>query len=193
MPRPSTLPKIDWKNTFEKGREFKSWLANAEYPDSAKQMQSDFENFSVSKEVALWLENLPKSLYIVCIAEDWCGDVTRHVPVLERLVAASAGKISTRYLAREGNPELFARYLTNGGEAIPKFVFVSADWTECGNWGPMPQECREWISRGKACNDIGSARQLVSELYRNDSAKDRVVEELLELIDITSTVSINPQ
>jgi hypothetical protein len=190
MPRPPLLPKIDWKSVFDNAHDFKSWLSTAEFPEAAKQMQSDFESFALTKEVAHWLENIPGKVHVVCIAEDWCGDVTRHVPVLERLAAASSGKINTKYLSREENLDLFARYLTNGGEALPKFVFLSANWIECGNWGPMPLECKELIARGKACNDVSSARVKVSELYRSDSAKDRVVEELLELIDIASTVSI---
>lgn len=193
MPRPPQLPKIDWKSICEKSLDFKGWLAQAEFPEATKQMQSDFEAFTLSKDIAHWLENLPKKVHVLCIAEDWCGDVTRHVPVLERLAAASGGKVNTRYTSRHDSPEIFIRFLTNGGEALPKFVFISADWVECGNWGPMPHECRELIARGKACNDVSSARMKVSELYRSDSKKERVVEELLELIDIASTVSVKHQ
>ena len=59
---------------------------------------------------------------VLVIAEDWCGDVHRHVPALE-IIPSHARKVKTRYIMREDHPEVFARFLTNGGEAIPKFVF----------------------------------------------------------------------
>jgi len=78
------------------------------------------------------------------------------------------------------------RFLTNGGEAIPKFVFLNEAFVECGNWGPMPDACREVIARGKACGNIPAARRKVSAMYDADPNLRAVVTELLHLIDIAA-------
>ena len=95
-----------------------------------------------------------------------------------------------RYISREQHPEVFVRFLTNGGEAIPKFIFLSDAFVECGNWGPMPGLQRELIARGKACGDVGAARKKVAAFYEADSNNRMVVSELVHLIDIA--VSLQP-
>ena len=84
---------------------------------------------------------------------------------------------------------MFARYLTNGGEAIPKFIFLSDAFVECGNWGPMPEGCKEYISRGKASGDPKRARELVATAYAADPECRAVVRELCRLIDIASSAT----
>ena len=91
----------------------------------------------------------------------------------------------------ESHPDVFIRFLTNGGEAIPKFVFISESFVECGNWGPMPIRCREVIARGKACNDVPSARQKVAAMYQEDAGQALVAKELVELINIAGTERIS--
>jgi hypothetical protein len=65
-------------------------------------------------------------------------------------------------------------------------VFFNDKFVECGNWGPMPEECRRLIARGKAAGDIASARQRVSKMYESDPACEVVVRELLALIETAS-------
>jgi hypothetical protein len=95
-----------------------------------------------------------------------------------------------RFISRQQWPDVFARFLTNGGEAIPKFIFLSDAFVECGNWGPMPGPCRELVARGKACGNVAAARKKVSGFYEADGNRRMVVSELLELIDIA--VSLEP-
>jgi hypothetical protein len=52
----------------------------------------------------------------------------------------------------------------------------------------MPEGCKELIARGKACGDIAAARKKVSGIYEADHNKRMVLEELLHLIDIASTL-----
>ncbi len=135
--------------------------------------------------MAAHLAALPRSVHVVAIAEDWCGDVVRHVPVLQRM-AEAATRLKVRYISREQHPEVFVRFLTNGGEAIPKFIFLSDAFVECGSWGPMPDACRELIARGKACGDVAAARRKVAAHYEQDSTRREVVEELVRLVDTAS-------
>lgn len=187
MPRPPVLPAVDWRSVLDAGRTFADWLASAEDADKAERMREAHRRQPLAPHHEAALAALPRPVNVVAIAEDWCGDVVRHVPVLQRLADAAADRIHVRYLAREQHPDVFVRFLTNGGEAIPKFVFLSADLVECGSWGPMPEDCRRLIARGKACGDVGSARKVVSRLYQADPECRTVVDELMALIDIATT------
>lgn len=182
MPKPPILPVIDWKAVFESGEPYETWIGKRESPENCDAMEAARQAQQIEPQTAALLGALPRPVHVVAIAEDWCGDVVRHVPVLEA-IAAAAPKLAVRYITREQHKDVFVRFLTNGGEAIPKFVFLSDQFVECGNWGPMPEACRALIARGKGCGDVAAARKKVSGLYEADSDRQVVVSELVELIN----------
>jgi len=186
MPRPATLPVLDWKSVFESGLDYQAWLAAAEATEQRDKMEAQRQALTLDPPVAGFLAALPRAVHVVAIAEDWCGDVVRHAPVLQRMAEAGP-QLKVRYISRQQYPDVFARFLTNGGEAIPKFIFLSDRFVECGNWGPMPECCRELIARGKACGDVAAARKKVSACYEQDTTRRKVVTELLHLVDIATS------
>jgi thiol-disulfide isomerase/thioredoxin len=188
MPRPPVLPVLDWKAIFESGMPFEEWLETAEDDQGREAMEQTLAGQELEPQVEALLGALPRPVYVVAIAEAWCGDVRRHVPVLQRL-AQAAPNLDVRYIAREQHKDVFVRFLTNGGESIPKFVFLSDRFVECGNWGPMPAADRVLIARGKACGDIGAARKKVALSYQADADRHIVVEELVDLINIAVSAS----
>lgn len=188
MPRPATLPLLDWESIFASGLDYGAWVAAAESADQRDKLEMQRMALALDPAVAGYLSALPRPVHVVAIAEDWCGDVVRHVPVLQRMAEAGPN-LRVRYLSREQHPEVFIRFLTNGGEAIPKFIFLSDRFVECGSWGPMPESCRELIARGKACGDVAAARRKVSARYDLDSACREVVADLLRLIEIASSTT----
>jgi len=188
MPKPPLLPVPDWTAIFASGRPFAAWIGDGESEENRRRMAADAETQPLTAADEALLRDLPRPVHVVAIAEDWCGDVVRHVPVLERLARAT-DRLRVRYIARADHPDLFARYLTNGGEAIPKFIFLSDRFAECGNWGPMPAGCRERIARGKACADVPAARRLVAAAYAADPGRREVVTELLHLVGIASATA----
>jgi hypothetical protein len=162
---------------------FEAWLETAESGEQRESMTQALASQTIAPQVEAMLGALPRPAYVVAIAEPWCGDVRRHVPVLERLTQA-APNLEVGYITREQHKDVFVRFLTNGGEAIPKFVFLSDQFVECGTWGPMPTAERILIARGKACGDVGAARKKVGFSYQADVDQHIVVEELLALINI---------
>jgi hypothetical protein len=186
MPRPATLPLIDWKAVFESGLDYTAWLVAAESTEQRDKLEAQRQALTLDPTVAGFLATLPRKVHVVAIAEDWCGDVVRHVPVLQRMAEATP-TLKVRYISREQRPDVFARFLTNGGEAIPKFIFLSDRFVECGHWGPMPEGCRELIARGKACGDVATARKKVATRYEADTARREVVTELMHLLDIAAS------
>lgn len=188
MPKPPILETIDWKSVYTSGQDFAAWLDSSD-ESAHKRMTDQMNALELSADAVTALEAVSKPVHVVAIAEDWCGDVLRHVPVLETLTLHCA-HLHTRYITRESNPDLFARYLTNGGEAIPKFIFLSDAFVECGNWGPMPQPYKDLISRGKACDDVGSARKIIYDAYMSGADRADAIAELLHLISIASSTSV---
>jgi len=189
MPRPPLLPTIDWKAVFESGVSWDIWITQGEFPDHRERMAAAARELPLSTAQHAVLRALPKDVYVVAIAEDWCGDVVRHAPVLRKMEEAT-GKLHVRYITREQHPDVFARFLTNGGEAIPKFVFLSSEWVEVGNWGPMPNDYRRLIARGKACGDVKTAREWISKLYEADQHCALTAEELIDLVLIASAETV---
>jgi thiol-disulfide isomerase/thioredoxin len=185
MPRPPILEPLDLRSIHAAGRSWTEWLAIAEYPEHAERMKAAAAAIQLTPSQVAYLDAMPRTVNVIAIAEDWCGDVVRHAPVLAAL-AAECPTLNVRFVARTDSPELFKRFLTNGGEAIPKFIFLNDQFVECGNWGPMPAECRRLIARGKAAGDIGAARKRVSAMYAADPACETVIRELFELIEIAS-------
>ncbi len=188
MPRPPILPPVDWASIFTFGKKFVDWLEAAESADKAAAMEEGLASLQLEPQEEALLQNLNRPVHVVAFAEDWCGDVVRHVPALQAIADASDW-VQVRYLARAEQPDAFARFLTNGGEAIPKFVFLSEAFVECGHWGPMPDRCRRIIARGKACGDVPAARKKVSALYAADPDRREVIEELLELVRTAAAVT----
>jgi hypothetical protein len=182
---PPLLPQLDWKAIFESGLNYETWLAQEQKAERRDQIVEAFSLQQIPTLVQGALKALPRTVYVVAIAEAWCGDVIRHVPVLQRMIGLSPN-MQVSYISREQHKEAFARFLTNGGEAIPKFVFLNNHFVECGNWGPMPEDCRKLIARGKACGDVGAARKKVAALYDADPEKLHVINELMALIETAS-------
>lgn len=189
MPKPPILDTINWNVIYDSGTDFDTWLANGENEEHIDMIKKIHETQVLDDTVIEQLNAISKPVHIVSIAEDWCGDVIRHAPVLQKICDQSP-HLNVRYITREANKNVFVRYLTNGGEAIPKFIFLNDQFIECGNWGPMTQAFRDLISRGKACGDVASARETIHDAYHNDHVRADVVEELMYFISIASAESV---
>jgi thiol-disulfide isomerase/thioredoxin len=189
MPRPPILEPFDHRALWEQGKTWLEWLSSAESEEAAEKIRSAATRAQLSEMDRAWLAALRRPVHVLAFAEDWCGDVQRYVPVLESL-AAHSPNLLIRYVSREDAPELFKRYLTNGGEAVPKFVFYNHDFVECGNWGPMPAAERVLIARGKAAGNVGAARKRVATMCDADPHCEAATRELLALIDVASTAAI---
>jgi thiol-disulfide isomerase/thioredoxin len=187
MPRPPIIPTIDWQAVFASAMDYPTWIATGESPENRARMEETRTSLHLDPQLAGYLAALPRRVHVLAIAEDWCGDVVRHVPALARL-AEAAPNLQVRFITREQHPEVFVRFLTNGGEAIPKLIFLNQAWVECGNWGPMPAPCRELIARGKACGDVAAARKKVAAILEADAQRRMTIQELMALIETASAL-----
>lgn len=186
MPMPIELPLIDWRAVWDSGKTFEDWLESGENETNLDAIRTMFDEQAFPPEVEEGLRNIRRPVHVVAIAEDWCPDVIRHVPVLQKMAEANS-QIRVRYISRAQWPDVFVRFLTIGGEAIPKFIFLNEDFVETGDWGPMPRDCREHIARGKAYGDNGKARMQVFKAYGDDPAREIPAREIYRKIDIAAS------
>ena len=81
---------------------------------------------------------LPRTLRVLVLAEDWCGDVIANLPVLGRL-AKEVGTLDVRVFYRDENMDLMERWLNQGKyQSIPVIVFFDQDFRELGHWIERP-------------------------------------------------------
>lgn len=185
MPKPPLLPTLNWPEVFESGLDYPAWLDAAENEDHRSKMDEFYDRLALSDSDEALLRGVSRPIHVVAIAEDWCPDVVRHVPILMKMADVS-DNIDVRFITREASLDTFARFLTVGGEAIPKFIFLSDKFVECGSWGPMQDDCRALIARGKACGDMKTARVKVFERYKADPERKEVLAELRNLFEVAS-------
>ena len=97
-----------------------------------------YRNFALSEQSARRLQSMQCEINVLVIAEDWCGDVLRYVPVLERMSEA-APSWNVRAFYRDRNPDLSSRWLKRGvHRAIPVIVFFDQQMREIGHFIEKP-------------------------------------------------------
>ncbi len=84
------------------------------------------------------------------VTEGWCGDAAQIVPVLEKM-AAENPLIEHVLILRDQNLEIIDAFLTSGGRAIPKVIFLEkSSGKVLGAWGPRPAEAQNLMEKFKA-------------------------------------------
>lgn len=179
------VEKLDLKSIWEGGRTWPQWLELSKDPAVRAAMEKNYADVEIPPAVSAYLKSLTRPVHVLAIAEDWCGDVRKNVPVVARLCAENPQVLRVRFTDKESKPQLMVRYLTNGAEAIPVIVFFTDSFVESGNWGPRPAECKRFMARGKAAGRIDGARVKIGEFYAADKHQS-TIRELKELIEIAS-------
>ena len=86
--------------------------------------------------------NKPQVWYV--ITEAWCGDSAQNLPVIGE-IASAGNKIDLRVILRDQNPDLIAKYHTNGSKSIPKLIAFSEEGVELFTWGPRPEPAQQLV------------------------------------------------
>lgn len=183
------VEKLDLKSIWESGQTWDAWLATGGDAAKRSEMESIYAGIQLSPDDVRFLKSLQRSVFLLAIAEDWCGDVRRNVPVAARLCSENPAKLQMRCVDKETKPQLMVRYLTNAAEAIPIVIFFNDQFVEVGNWGPRPAACKRFIARGKAASKMDDARAKVSAFYAQDQHRS-TIQELRELIDLASATNV---
>jgi len=136
---------------------FDSALSYADYLASIAVNRDQFEHYYgtahlTDDDVAFFrnaaaLTSGPARMLV--IAEAWCPDVFRGVPVLARIAEASG--ITMKIVLRDENPDIMDEFLLNGrARAIPAAVFYTRDHQYSTHWIERPAVAHAEIARLRA-------------------------------------------
>jgi hypothetical protein len=93
---------------------------------------------------------LPEPLNVVALSEDWCGDCTDNLPIVNR-IAVETGKLEFRIISRDDNLDLMDRYLKYGRfQSIPVIIFMDRELNEIGHLKERPESVTERRKQARA-------------------------------------------
>jgi hypothetical protein len=133
------------------------------------------------------LAALPGPRRVLVLAEDWCGDAARSVPVIARAVEAAPGS-EIRLLDLESRPGLMEAHLSRGGRAIPVAIVQDERGRDLGWWGPRPAPLQTILRRRlaeegpPAMDDLATFHAPILRWYREDGGRT-ILDELLLLLE----------
>ena len=84
---------------------------------------------------------------VLILSEDWCGDCTDNLPVVNR-IAEESGKLEVRILPRDAHLDLMDQYLKYGQfRAIPLILFLNKAGHVIGDLKERPENVTELRAR----------------------------------------------
>jgi len=124
---------------------------------------------------------------VLALAEDWCPDVFRGLPVMARI--AEAAELELRIFPRDENLDIINEFLNQGEhQSIPTFVFYTGDHRYIGHWIERPAKANAEMGQVRALfqdKEGEEARALYNEFQRGPkwaSWRQATVRELRQLL-----------
>lgn len=129
------------RERFEQGLTYEQFKAGM--TRNRDRLEAAERGFTPSESERAAFRALPKTLNVLAIGEDWCGDVIANLPILASL-AADSGKLNVRVFLRDQNLDLIDQYLKEGKyRSIPVFVFFDESFQELGHFIERPASVTE--------------------------------------------------
>ena len=127
------------REQFESGMTYDQY--KAKMTRNREQIEQNENDLQLRQDEVKAFRDLPRTLNVMALAEDWCGDVIANLPILGRLEQESAGKLKVRIHLRDQQPgeTIMNEHLNKGQfKSIPAFVFLDGDFKERGIWFERP-------------------------------------------------------
>jgi selT/selW/selH-like putative selenoprotein len=129
------------KERFEQGLTYEAY--KAQMTRNRERLEANEQTVQFVPDDLAYFAQLPQTLNVLVLAEDWCGDVIANLPVLGRL-ADETGKLNLRVFLRDQNLDLMDQYLNRGEfRSIPLFAFFDQAFGELGHWIERPARISE--------------------------------------------------
>jgi hypothetical protein len=133
---------------FNSGLTYEQWLNSM--TQNKERFLKNYEAAQIGPEDAAYFRKLPKALNVLCLAEDWCGDVINNLPILAKLAQAAGPRFNLRIFKRDANLDIMDAYLFKGEfRSIPTVVFFDEAMNELGRWAERPQIARDEMDEAR--------------------------------------------
>ena len=107
------------------------------------QLEANERDLQLTAEERKLFRELPGTVNVLAIAEEWCGDVVANLPILGRLTQ-ECDKLNLRVFPKDQNMDLMNQYLNKGlYQSIPVFVFFDEDFNQLGVFIERPAAVTE--------------------------------------------------
>src|SRR5579872_2541989 len=127
------------REQFESGMTYDAY--KAQMTRNREQVEQNEKDLELKPEDVQAFRNLPQTVNVMALAEDWCGDVIANLPILGRLEQESNGKLKVRIHLRDQQPgaSIMDEHLNKGQfKSIPTLVFLDESFKELGVWVERP-------------------------------------------------------
>ena len=125
--------------------------------------------------------NSDRSVHVLVMTEDWCGDSLMNLPILVKIVEA-APHFDLRIFLRSGWTELDAYFRERSITHIPVFMFLDLDFDEIGVWVERSKAASErlaiWVSAHPVYEAIRTSAELTREEKRSRLAPFQAERQL---------------
>jgi len=157
------------REQFEQGMTYDAY--KAQMTRNQERFEENEKKLKIESADLEAFKKLPKSLKVLVIAEDWCGDVIANVPIVGRL-AKESGKLDVRVVLRDQS-NLIDSYLNKGQfKSIPVVVFLDENFNELGAFYERPESVTS--KRAEQRKQIFAANP---DLGSPDAPADQMSEE----------------
>lgn len=166
---------LDFRALWNKARSFDAFVASCKAEHCG--LWRGLYNLARVPDWALAAVPAGSGRKLLVIAEDWCGDASNTVPVVAKL-ADLIPSFELRVMARDQNPELMDRYLTDGSRSIPIIIALNDEFEELGHWGPRPTQLQAWVMANRATIPKAELYPQVRKWYARDRGETTLREVL---------------
>jgi hypothetical protein len=158
------------REQFDAGMTYDAY--KAQMTRNKEQVEQNETDVQLKPDDVQAVQNLPQSVNVLALAEDWCGDVVANLPVLGKLAKESKGKLNVRVLLRDQEPgsKVMDEHLNRGEfKSIPTVIFLDGDFKEVGVWVERPDSVTKLreekrLALYKANPDWGDPSKPIAEL-----------------------------
>jgi hypothetical protein len=194
---------------FESGMTYDAY--KAQMTRNREQLEQNEKDLDLKPEDKQAFQSLPRTLNVMALAEDWCGDVIANLPILGRIAEESGGKLNVRIHLRDQDPgeTIMNQYLNQGQfKSIPTFVFLDEEFNELGVWIERPssvtkvreerrqalyKEHPEWgdpaTPIAELAEELRTTVMQATAAMRNDTKAFANAEVVRELRELTQRIS----
>ena len=150
------------RERFDSGLKYDAWMKHIQR--NIPKFEFNYAQTTVPDETVAALKAVSERdggpTRVLVLGEDWCPDVFRGLPVLQRL--AEAADWDLRAFPRDENLDIMGEFLKHGEhQSIPTAVFYTKDQDYIAHWSERP---------AKADAEMGEVGKLFEDL---DAEKDR--------------------
>jgi hypothetical protein len=126
---------------FESGMKYDAWMQHIKR--NIPKFEYNYAQTSVPADKAAALKELSAKdngpARLLVLGEDWCPDVFRGLPVLQRMAEAAGWDL--RAFPRDDNLDIMNEFLNHGEhQSIPTAVFYTKDHEYIMHWIERPQK-----------------------------------------------------